>query len=115
MKDELRGKQLAKAHPSIVSLCATGETLRNQGVSLHLDKILRVIRTMAGTVILLTIVSAILIPQVLPVSGNSFINARLEWIRTPIDGDLSLENLKIGDSIEKGALIGKITNERMNQ
>ena len=80
----------------------------------HLDKVLRCIRVSVGALILLTIVTAILIPQVLPVSGNSFINAKLEWIRTPIDGDLSFDDLKVGDFIPEGSLLGAITNKRVD-
>jgi len=87
---------------------------RNNGFNLNTDKILRAIRVTVGALILLTIITAILIPQVLPVSGNSFINAKLEWIRTPIDGDLSFSDLKIGDYIPEGRVLGTITNERID-
>ena len=83
-------------------------------LSLHLDKILRLIRASVGAIILLTIVTAILIPQVLPISGNSFINAKLEWIRTPIDGELSFSDLEIGDYIPSGSILGTVTNERVD-
>ena len=87
---------------------------RNNGFNLNTDMILRVIRVTVGALILLTITTAILIPQVLPVSGNSFINAKLEWIRTPIDGDLSFSDLKIGDYIPEGRVLGTITNEQID-
>lgn len=76
------------------------------------DTVLRAIRMLVGGFILLTILTAIVIPQVLPVSGNSFVNARLEWIRTPIKGDLFFHELKIGDKVNRGTVLGKVTNER---
>ena len=77
-----------------------------------LDTVLRTVRILVGSFILLTILTAILIPQILPVSGNSFVNAKLEWIRTPIEGDLYFHELRIGDKVSRGTALGKVTNER---
>lgn len=76
------------------------------------DKFLRVVRALIGSAILLTIVTAILIPQLMPVSGNSFVNAKLEWIRTPIEGDLAFSSINVGDKVAKGTVLGTVTNPR---
>ena len=76
------------------------------------DRIFRLLRSLTGAVILITIVAGILLPQVLPVSGNSIVNARLSWHRTPIDGDWSINEYKVGDVISKGSVIGAIENIR---
>lgn len=77
-----------------------------------LDKVLRAIRAAIGGVIILTIAAAMVIPQFLPVTGNSVVNAKLEWIRTPIEGDLKFAGFKVGDTVTEGAVIGVINNER---
>lgn len=77
-----------------------------------LDLFLRAVRVTVGSLILLTIVVTILIPQVLPVSGNSFVNARLEWIRTPIQGDIAFKEFKVGDKISRGTVVGTVQNMR---
>jgi len=87
-------------------------SVKNGVSTSYVDKFLRGVRAVVGSVILLTIVTAILIPQVMPVSGNSYVNAKLEWIRTPIQGDLQFGDLKVGDKITKGMLIGTVTNSR---
>jgi len=112
MKDELRGKKIVRDSSLVVSLSASANTINNNFIKYHLDKILRIARAVVGSAILLTIVTSILIPQVLPVSGNSYINAKLEWIRTPIDGELDFGDIKVGDKIEKGTVLGAIANNR---
>jgi len=112
MKDELRGKKFVRDSSLVVSLSASANTINNNFINYHLDKILRIARAVVGSAILLTIVTSILIPQVLPVSGNSYINAKLEWIRTPIDGELDFGDIKVGDKIEKGTVLGAIANNR---
>ncbi len=76
------------------------------------DSILRAVRVTVGSMILLTISIAILIPQILPVSGNSYVNAKLEWIRTPIEGELRFVDIKVGDDIKQGEILGTINNQR---
>lgn len=88
------------------------ESTKNSVSTSHVDVFFRVVRAVVGSVILLTIVTAILIPQVLPVSGNSYVNAKLEWIRTPIEGDLQFGDLKVGDKVSEGTVIGTVTNTR---
>lgn len=77
-----------------------------------IDKVFRAARATTGAFILIVIVTSILIPQVLAVTGNSVVNAKLEWIRTPINGTVTYTNLKLGDSVRKGDILGNITNER---
>jgi|GEM_PF-5484381 len=77
-----------------------------------LKPFIRTARIVAGTLILLTLLAGILMPQVLPVSGNSFVNARLEWIRTPIEGRLEYSDIKVGDTVTRGSMLGTITNNR---
>lgn len=81
-------------------------------ITKNIDEILRLVRGVVGLAILLTILTAIVIPQVLPVTGNSFVNAKLEWIRTPIEGDLDFVEIKAGDKIDKGMVLGAVTNQR---
>ena len=112
MNNELHKKKNVSGSSRFESL---SKSVKSAGASLfskHLDVVLRFVRASVGAIILITIVSSILIPQVLPVSGNSFINAKLEWIRTPIDGDLSFGDLKIGDVVTRGTVLGTVTNER---
>ena len=111
---KLRDNRVADVKSRVLSLRGSAKAICDGMISQHLDIMLRFIRATVGIIILVTIVSAILIPQVLPVSGNSFINAKLEWIRSPIDGDLSFGSLKIGDKISKGMVLGAITNERVD-
>ena len=95
------------------SSCHNSEVTLSSKVSPTLfDNFLRVVRVLIGSAILLTIVTAILIPQLLPVSGNSFVNAKLEWIRTPIEGDLAFSSINVGDKVAKGTVLGTITNPR---
>ena len=76
------------------------------------NRLFRILRSVVGGMILITIVSGILLPQVLPVSGNSIVNARLSWHRTPINGDWTINDYNVGDTVSKGSVIGAIENLR---
>lgn len=85
---------------------------KNNSKKQFLDSLYRVSRATIGAFILLVIITSILIPQVLAVSGKSIVNAKLEWIRTPINGNVTYNNLKPGDTVIKGDVLGNIVNER---
>jgi len=76
------------------------------------DAILRLIRASIGTFLIFIIVTSFVVPHVLAVSGKSIVNAKLEWIRTPINGSVSFNNIRLGDSVSKGDLLGVVSNER---
>ncbi len=79
---------------------------------LILNRVLKAIRISIGAFILLIIGTNIVIPQVLPVSGKSIVNAKLEWIRTPIQGNVHFRSINIGDTVSRNGILGKVTNER---
>lgn len=107
-----RNSLLAKAESIGSVLSRSVVFTRSRLIAEKLDKILRMVRAVVGGIIILTITSAMLIPQLLPVSGNSIVNAKLEWIRTPIEGDLNFAGYKVGDSVFKGQIVGSINNKR---
>jgi len=73
---------------------------------------MRVIRSSVGVFLIIVIATSFLVPHVLAVSGKSIVNAKLEWIRTPINGNVSFGNIRLGDSVSKDQVLGEVTNTR---
>jgi len=77
-----------------------------------LTRSFRLIRIGVGCIIVSTIVFNIVMPQLLPVTGKSVVNARLDWIRTPIQGNVIYQEITEGSKVEAGQHFGTILNSR---
>lgn len=76
------------------------------------DKYFRLARGGVGIFLLVILVSGILTPQLMPITGKSIVNAKLRWDRTPIDGKVSFSTFNLGDHVVKGEPLGTVNNER---
>jgi len=85
---------------------------QNKSRSEKIDIVMRVIRSSVGVFLIIVIATSFLVPHVLAVSGKSIVNAKLEWIRTPINGNVSFGNIRLGDSVSKDQVLGEVTNTR---
>ena len=78
------------------------------------DLMLRVIRGAVGVCILVILTASMVMPSVLPVTGNSVVNTDLIWVRTPIDGIVELQAGRIGGNVQAGETLAQVVNNRVD-
>lgn len=91
------------------------KTLYNPALLLskkNINLIFRTARSVIGALLLAIIVTTIVTPQILPVTGKSIVNAKVEKMRTPIEGNVFFDDIKLGQKFNKDDYLGRVVNKR---
>lgn len=86
-------------------------SLKND-LKLFAASLFRGIRIIMGLFVIFIISFNMAAPQLMPVTGKSIVNAKLNWVRTPIEGNVTFSSIAVGSSVSSGEHIGSVINDR---